>query len=426
MGLFNLGSKDEYGRQRRIEHRGRHLRASRTGGVALRAQAKSAGVNVTANTSTGFRVSGTPMTNTQVALQNGRFVLRGRYGDGPTKLNVSKTGATVSTRNALGSFNWIKPNRSSAKVAGVQVRGKNAALLQMIYMLFVGLAMAVQVLIQALVLMFRLAVLLGGIVYRLALATPYALAVAKRRFRNWQLGRRLESVHEAITPSLSEWTQREWVAGITLVLVAWGCGRESEAAVPMLKEQVDSKGERWSILASAREDLTPVAARLQSALDTIAEDGKRIPQAMMAALAQTMAANAEQELVAEVILQADELALEEGERTRLQEWLIEVYADFAGIRFQERDDLDEHAHATQEHDGSARGTGRASASSSTASVALNTVTEQELQNVPHLGPERARELIAMRPITQLDQLTAINGIGPARLDDIRDYGVTLD
>ena len=155
MGLFNLGSKDEYGRQRRVEHRGRHLRASRTGGVALRAQAKAAGVNVTANTSTGFRVSGTPMTNTQVALQNGRFVLRGRYGDGPTKLNVSKTGATVSTRNALGSFNWIKPNRSSAKIAGVQVRGQNAALLQVIYMLFVGLAMAVQVLIQALVLVFR-------------------------------------------------------------------------------------------------------------------------------------------------------------------------------------------------------------------------------------------------------------------------------
>ena len=127
MGLFNLGKKDEYGKQRRIEHRGRHLRASRTGGMALRAQAKAAGVNVTANTSTGFRVSGTPMKNTQVALQNGRFVLRGRYGSGPTKLNVSKTGATVSTRNELGSFNWIKPNRSSAKVAGIQVRGKNAA-----------------------------------------------------------------------------------------------------------------------------------------------------------------------------------------------------------------------------------------------------------------------------------------------------------
>ena len=61
-----------------------------------------------------------------------------------------------------------------------------------------------------------------------------------------------------------------------------------------------------------------------------------------------------------------------------------------------------------------------------AYVVLNTATEQELQNVPHLGPERARELISMRPITDLNQQTAINGIGATRLDDIGDYGVTLD
>ena len=76
------------------------------------------------------------------ALFGAQAPLRG----GPTKLNVSKTGATVSTRNALGSSHWIKPNRSSAKVGGVQVRGKNVAFQLMIYMLFVGLAMAVQVL----------------------------------------------------------------------------------------------------------------------------------------------------------------------------------------------------------------------------------------------------------------------------------------
>ncbi len=73
MRFLNLGKKDEYGRQRRIEHRGRYLRASRTGGVALRAQAKAAGVNFTANTSRGFRVGTTPLKNTQVAFQNGRF-----------------------------------------------------------------------------------------------------------------------------------------------------------------------------------------------------------------------------------------------------------------------------------------------------------------------------------------------------------------
>ncbi|MFB4203565.1 hypothetical protein KBTX_03068 [wastewater metagenome] len=82
--MFNIGRNDSYGRQRRIEHRGRHLRASRTGGIALRAQMKAAGLTLTGNTARGVRVSMTPARNTQVALQNGRFILRGRYGSGPS------------------------------------------------------------------------------------------------------------------------------------------------------------------------------------------------------------------------------------------------------------------------------------------------------------------------------------------------------
>lgn len=39
--MFDLGKPDEYGRQNRIEHRGTYLRASRTGGVSLRAQTKA-------------------------------------------------------------------------------------------------------------------------------------------------------------------------------------------------------------------------------------------------------------------------------------------------------------------------------------------------------------------------------------------------
>lgn len=426
MGLFNLGKKEEYGRQRRVEHRGRHLRASRTGGVALRAQAKAAGVNVTANTSTGFRVSGTPMTNTQVALQNGRFVLRGRYGDGPTKLNVSKTGATVSTRNALGSFNWIKPNRSSAKVAGIQVRGQNAAFLQMIYMLFVGLAMAVQVLIQALVVLFQLGVFLSGVAYRLAMATPYAVAVTKRRFRNWRLARRVSEGVEDLEPPVGAWTQEALIAGTALVLMASGRGRDPDDVARGMQERVASNTEAWSVLASATEDLAAVAARLQRLQDNDAEQRADASPMVMAALAQRMTEKAPEHTVSETILQADELALEDGDRTQHQEALIEIYADFAGIRFQEPEEVASATNSTEKQPNSAGGNTRVEPTPDGANVALNTATEKELQNVPHLGPERARELITMRPITDLNQLTAINGIGAARLDDIRDYGVTLD
>ncbi len=64
--------------------------------------------------------------------------LRGRYGSRPTRLNVSKTGVSISTRNRLGALNWIKPGHSSAKLLGVQLRGRKAALLQGIYMAIAG------------------------------------------------------------------------------------------------------------------------------------------------------------------------------------------------------------------------------------------------------------------------------------------------
>jgi len=126
VGLFNIGDTDRDGRQKRIEHGGRYLRASRTGGVSLRAQTKVAGVNVTGNTSHGARISTRLAKNTQVAFQNGRFVLRGRYGSDAAKLNLSKSGVTVSTKTPVGTLNWIKPKRSSFTMAGIQLRGEKA------------------------------------------------------------------------------------------------------------------------------------------------------------------------------------------------------------------------------------------------------------------------------------------------------------
>jgi len=55
--MFGLGREDKAGRQVRIEHRGRNLRASRTGGLAARAQTKLGPVYATVNTSTGARLS---------------------------------------------------------------------------------------------------------------------------------------------------------------------------------------------------------------------------------------------------------------------------------------------------------------------------------------------------------------------------------
>jgi len=128
--------KDSEGRLKRIEYRGKHLRASRTGGVSIRAQGKSAGINYTLNSKHGVRVSTKIAKGTNVGFQNGRFILRGRYGAGGTKLNVSKTGFSVSTKTDIGTINLLKPNYSSAKIGGVQVRGKNALIIHALYTIF--------------------------------------------------------------------------------------------------------------------------------------------------------------------------------------------------------------------------------------------------------------------------------------------------
>lgn len=131
--MFGLGRKDEDGKQVRIEHRGKYTRASRTGGVAVRAEKKLGPVNATANSSEGVRLSTRVARGTRVAFQNSQFRLIGRWKSGPLGFNLSKTGVSASVKNQAGTFNFIKPQYSSFKIAGVQMRGNKAAQLQLFY-----------------------------------------------------------------------------------------------------------------------------------------------------------------------------------------------------------------------------------------------------------------------------------------------------
>ena len=157
--MIGLGKKDEDGKQVRIEHRGKYTRASRTGGVAVRAEKKIGSVNVTANSSKGVRASTRIANGTRVALQNGRVQLIGRWRAGPFGFNLSKTGVSASIKNKAGTFNFLKPQYSSFKLAGVQLRGKKAAQLQVIYMLIMAAVFLVAVIARASVFMLWLAIL---------------------------------------------------------------------------------------------------------------------------------------------------------------------------------------------------------------------------------------------------------------------------
>jgi len=403
VSFLNIGKKDEYGRQTRIEHRGRFLRASRTGGVALRARAKAAGVNFTGNTAHGIRVSATPVKDTQVAFQNGRFILRGRYGRGPTKLNLSKTGVTVSSRTGIGTFNWIKPNRSSAKIAGVQFRGRNAVVLQSIYFVFSAVGLLAQMAVSALRL---LAQVIVGIVRGMAWliqAIPPAVQSLRRRLRNGRLERLQRHFDHDVLDAFGRMTDAELQATTRLVFTCWGRGE------PATAEADDADGlERTIPMLSYVERKAPEGDWHLAVLARVAE-----------ILSRRLTVSA----LGELLLAADEAALAQGPRTVLQERMLEAFADFAGLQLAPAGQQTTPAVPTVPTE---RSSARESTEPATANaINLNTASLEELQSLPHIGPERAEALVGLRPIRSIEELRAIDGIGPARLRAIRKHDVCV-
>ena len=58
-------------------------------------------------------------------------------------------------------------------------------------------------------------------------------------------------------------------------------------------------------------------------------------------------------------------------------------------------------------------------------VNINSATSEELQQVPGIGPATAEKILKMRksygPFKSVDDLLAIRGLGPKRLDKMRKY-----
>ena len=56
-------------------------------------------------------------------------------------------------------------------------------------------------------------------------------------------------------------------------------------------------------------------------------------------------------------------------------------------------------------------------------VDLNAASRDDLQRIVHIGPGRADQIIALRPLTSVEDLLAVSGIGEARLQDILEEGL---
>ena len=110
---------------------------SRTGGISAIKTFKGDGVGATINTKHRVRLHKRLFKGARMGFQNGNFQFIGRYNSGPFNFNISKNGFSTSFKNKRGSYNIFKPNYSSFKLGGVQVRGKNAATYQMIFMLII-------------------------------------------------------------------------------------------------------------------------------------------------------------------------------------------------------------------------------------------------------------------------------------------------
>ena len=126
-------SKNNTPPKKRIEYREKHVRVSRTGGVAATKTVSKDGYSATINTNHGVRLHKRLFKGARMGFQRGNFQFIGRYKSGPFNFNISKGAASTSIKNKRGSYNILKPNYSSFKLSGVQVRGKNAATLQIIF-----------------------------------------------------------------------------------------------------------------------------------------------------------------------------------------------------------------------------------------------------------------------------------------------------
>lgn len=56
----------------------------------------------------------------------------------------------------------------------------------------------------------------------------------------------------------------------------------------------------------------------------------------------------------------------------------------------------------------------------TSCIDINTASPEELEQIVHIGEKRAQDIIDLRPFDTVEDLTIVNGLGPARIADIID------
>jgi DNA uptake protein ComE-like DNA-binding protein len=252
----------------------------------------------------------------------------------------------------------------------------------------------------------RIGLFVLGMLLRGAAAVPAVFREFRRRWRAFRLERVADRL-ERRGDGLGDWTADQWIAALLLIVGARGRGETAAAAAPRFATALEG--------AAAGRGLATVSAALTGVGETLdrvreqAELGVKGELALLVVAARRLGERLPVETLGEVLLEVDEQVLADGARTRLQDRMLEVFADAAGLRLAPAEAAEAPGEAT---DGSGDG----------ATIDINTADLEALEAIPHVGRERARSIVERRPWERLDQLTAIDGIGPKRLEAIRASG----
>ena len=229
----------------------------------------------------------------------------------------------------LGTINITNPGRSSAKIAGIQMRGQKAAAINAVAALIQMLVVIIKVAITAIVYLILGARNLGLWLYE----TTSAL-IARHRFQRQQAMRaaRSKKLEEAVT---------NWVTS------NGGLDLTPETSLIAIKRLLAQAGGDWNSNQgekSASQDHCDGGDELQQLVDKLSlvddpgitknPDTAELPVIGTAILATHYRESAMSSDLTEVFYELDEMTLEKPPRTVGQELLLEDIADLFGLRLE--------------------------------------------------------------------------------------------
>ncbi|MFB4203564.1 ComEA family DNA-binding protein [Arhodomonas sp. KWT2] len=253
----------------------------------------------------------------------------------------------------------------------------------------------------------QLALAAFALLARGAAAVPVLVREWRRRRQSARLERRAREIERG-DRAAAEWTPAEAVAALVLIVAARGRGEQAGAAVARLAETL-RRHANSAPLVGASDRLPGIAAALDGRR-VAANRGTEDALALLVLVGRRLGVRLPAETVTGLLYEVDDLARENGPRTRLQDWMLEVFADAAGLHLVPQEEDQEQGQAQRRAE-----TSGTTAYSESGDIDIDTADFDCLHAIPHIGPERAQAIIGRRPLEGIEQLTALGGISPKRL-----------